>query len=340
MQIGNIKCKKGERAFGHLEIDYTKSRIPVSIPVNVLCGPQDGPTLLVDAAVHGAEGIGSVAIGQLLRTIDVQDIRGTLIAVPVVNTSGFEFGQRTVFWDNNDLNRQGKGKIDGSLTQRMAYHYYDQVISKADAYIDIHSGGPDGYVWYTIYQEDVGAAPEVIRTSREMALAFGLADVFSRTPWHGTLKETAVKDGIPSITPEIGGGADFFHNGQEQIDICVQGILNVMVLLGMIEGRIETQSPSVRVWHGKHEMDAGPHSGIFLRKVKWGDKMEKGDVYGSVFHPFTGEKLADIVAPADGTVLNSGTVWPVIPPGRWLAILGDLAEEVELKKTSFGHLLE
>jgi predicted deacylase len=294
---------------------------------------------LVDGAVHGPEAIGSVAIGQFLRTIDVQDIRGTVIAVPVVNTSGFEFQQRTVFWDNNDLNRQGKGKADGNLTQRLAYHYYNEVISKADAYLDIHTGGPDGYVWYTIYQDDVDAKPEVIAKSREMALAFGLSDVFSRTPWHGTLKETAVMNGIPSITPEIGGGADFFHNGQEQVDLCVQGILNIMRLLDMIDGKIKTLSPVVRVWHGKHEMDAGPHSGVFLREAKWGDKMKKGDVYGTVYHPFTGEKLAEIVAPEDGTVLNSGVVWPVIPPGRWLAILGDLVEEVDLRESSLAQLL-
>ena len=67
--------------------------------------------------------------------------------------------------------------------------------------------------------------------------------------------------------------------------------------------------------------------------------MKKGDVYGSVYHPFTGEKLAEIVAPEDGTVLNSGVVWPVIPPGRWLAILGDLVEEVDLSQSSLANLL-
>jgi len=339
MRIGNIECKRGERAFGYLEIDRTTSRIPVHIPVNILCGPEDGPTLLVDGAVHGPEDIGSVAIGKLLRTIDVDDIRGTLIAVPVVNTSGFEFQQRFVFWDGNDLNRQGKGKADGNLTERMAYHYYHEVISKADGYVDIHSGGPDGYVWYTIYQEDADAEPEVISKSREMALAFGLSDIFSRTPWHGTLKETATQNGIPSITPEIGGGADFFYNGQEQVDICLEGILNVMRLYGMLDGEIKTQEPVARLWHGKHEMDAGPHSGVMMRRAEWGDRLEKGDVYAEVFHPFTGEKLSEIVAPAEGTVLNSGVVWPVIPPGRWLAILGDLAEEVELKDSEIGHLL-
>ena len=93
MKIGDIEAKKGERAFGYLTVDETRGRLPVQIPVNILCGEEDGPTLLVNAAIHGEENIGTVAIGQLLRTIEPKDIKGTVIAVPVVNTSGFEFQQ-------------------------------------------------------------------------------------------------------------------------------------------------------------------------------------------------------------------------------------------------------
>ena len=74
MKIGNIECKRGERAFGFLEVDRTVSEIRVQIPINILCGPEDGPTLVVDAAIHGNENVGSVAMGQFLRNIDVNEI--------------------------------------------------------------------------------------------------------------------------------------------------------------------------------------------------------------------------------------------------------------------------
>ena len=72
--------------------------------------------------------------------------------MPVVNTSGYEFQQREAKWDGKDLNRQGGGDPNGTVAQRLAYHYFNEVASKADAFIDIHSGGTDGHVFYTFYE--------------------------------------------------------------------------------------------------------------------------------------------------------------------------------------------
>lgn len=339
MKIANIECKRGERAFGYMTVDETRGRIPVQIPINILCGLEDGPTLLVDAALHGEENIGTVAIGQLLRTIEPKDIKGTLIAVPVVNTSGFEFQQREVVWDSKDLNRQGQGDPNGTTSQRMAYHYLNEVVFKSDYWIDIHSGGPDAFVWYSIYEDTPDLARDVVAKSKDLALAYGLSDVFCRTPWHGTLHEIGVRRGIPTISPEMGGGADFMYRGQEMVDIGMQGIMNVMILLGMLDGKIKPQGPTVKIWDAKHEITSGPNHGIFLRARQWGDAMKKGEVYGSMYHPYTGEKLADVLAPESGVVLNSGRVWPVVIRNRFATILGDLVEEVELSQSNLAKHL-
>jgi predicted deacylase len=339
MKIGDIKCKKGERAFGYLTVDETRGRLPVQIPVNILRGEEDGPTLLVNAAIHGEENIGTVAIGQLLRTIEPKDIKGTLIAVPVVNTSGFEFQQREVKWDGKDMNRQGAGDPNGTAAQRIAYHYLNEVVDKADFWIDIHSGGPDAYVWYTIYEDTPDLDPDIVAKSKDLALAYGLKDVFCRTPWHGTLHEISVRNGIPTITPEMGGGADFMWAGQEMVDIGMQGIMNVMIFLGMLDGKIKAQGPTVKIWDAKHEITSGPYHGIFMRAKQWGEEMKKGEVYGHMYHPYTGEVLAEITAPEAGTILNSGRVWPVVVRHRFATILGDLVEEVKLADTKLASLM-
>ena len=339
MKIAHIEAKPGERAFGYLTADETRGRIPVQIPVNILCGTEDGPVLLVDAALHGDENIGTVCIGQLLRTIEPKDIKGTLIAVPVVNTSGFEFGQREVMWDSKDLNRQKEGDPNGTTSQRLAYTYLNEVVYKADYWVDIHSGGPDAFVWYSIYEDNPDLTPEVIAKSKDMALAYGLKDVFCRTPWHGTLHEISVRRGIPTISPEMGGGADFMYHGQEMIDIGMQGIVNVMILLGMYDGKIKTQAPYAKIWDAKHEITSGPNHGIFLRERQWGDHLEKGELYGRMYHPYTGEKLADILAPEAGTVLNSGRVWPVVVRNRFATILGDVVEDIDLSKSNLAKFM-
>jgi predicted deacylase len=294
-------------------------------------GVEPGPTLAVSAAMHGQELIGSIAIGQLLRELDPTRLRGQLIAVPVVNTAAFEFSQRATYWDGKDLNRQGRGRLDGSITERLAFHYFEDIVARSDALIDIHSGGPDSYYYYTIYLSEV---PDhtfdkaVVQKSREMALAFGMEHIFGKTPWRGTLKEEAMKAGIPSITIEMGGGADFFRNGTTQIANCLRGITNVMKLLGMLDGEIFVEAPAHKVWNAHTEIIAGEEPGFLLRQAQWGDYLSAGDIYAMVYHPYTGEELTRITAPRAGTVLNSSTVWPPIPAHRWLAVLGDLMEEV------------
>ena len=222
MQIGDIVGKPGEKVRGRLVATYTTAQMPVEIPVTIVMGAKPGRTLVVTAALHGREMLGPLGLGKVLREIDPAEMSGNLIAVPCVNMSGFEFAQRNVLWDDADPNRQKAGKKDGTVTQQLVYHLFNEVIRKGDAHIDIHSSSSVGLVWYTIYHAEDGADAEVVRKSREMCLAFGLEQVMGKTPWHGTINEETVRVGIPAMTPEVGGGGDFYQNGRHQIDACAR----------------------------------------------------------------------------------------------------------------------
>jgi predicted deacylase len=340
IQVGSAQAQKGTGAFGYIEIGHTLSRMPITIPVNIINGAKDGPTLAIGAAVHGPEIIGSLGLGQLLRELDPANVHGQLIVIPVVNTSAFEFGQRETHWDGKDLNRQGRGRPDGSVSERLAYAYFEHVIRPADYFIDIHSGGPDTYFYYTIYLSDAPGVtfdPNVVETSRQMAFALGLEHIFAKTPWRGTFKEEAMKIGVPSVTIEMAGGPDFFHNGDAQIETCVRAITNVMKYLNMLDGEIVVEASSCKLWEAHTEIVAGSEAGFMLRQARWGDYLNAGDTYAIVYHPYTGRELSRITAPKAGTVLNSGTVWPPISAGRWLAVLGDLIEEVPLDYKVLDH---
>jgi predicted deacylase len=324
LQIGTAQAAKGEKAFGYIPVGETASRIPVHIPINIVRGVRDGPMLAVVAMIHGTEANGGLGVAKVLREIDPQKLHGTLLAVPVANTSAYEFGQRVTEWDRKDMNRVGKGRRDGSITERLAYMLYTEVIRRADAFIDIHSGAPTSYVWYTIYDSDIsGADAEVVQYSREMALAFGLEQVFAKTPWHGTLSHETVRDGIPTIIPEVGGGPDWFNGDERQIT-------NVMKLLDMVDGSIETESSHCTLWDAHTEIHAGDLSGLFLLEAERGQHLRRGDTYGIMYDPYTGDEVGQTLAPSDGTVLNTGVVWPLVHPHQWLGVLGDKIEEVVL----------
>ena len=55
------------------------------LPVLAAAGQADGPTLAVLAGVHGDEYEGVRAIPQIFRALDLAQLRGRLIMVPVCN---------------------------------------------------------------------------------------------------------------------------------------------------------------------------------------------------------------------------------------------------------------
>jgi predicted deacylase len=123
-----------------VQVGRTVSGITIEIPLVVVVGREDGPTLLVAVAVHGEEIVGILAIGRLLCELDPAELRGTLVAAPVVNTPAFEFAQRHTYWDQRDLNRVGTGRSDGTVIERLTYASVMEVVRRVDFMIDIHCG--------------------------------------------------------------------------------------------------------------------------------------------------------------------------------------------------------
>ncbi len=330
MKIRNVKAKPGEKVFGYLESSRTASQIPIHIPLNIVSGAQPGPTLLVMGAVHGSEIGGTLGLGKVLRELDPKELNGTLLAIPVFNTSGFEFDTREIYWDYTNFNAaKGLPSLEGTPSQQLAWMFMNELVPRADAIVDIHSGKSRYHIWYTIYPGN-HSNPDVAAKSRDMALAFGLEHVARSTPDWGVPKDQRVEFDIPSIVPEVGGGANFMMNGKEQLEASARGITNVMKLMGMLEGRIETESSVAKIYDIHCDINAGNKAGIMLLECQWGDYLEQGDVYASVYNPLTGERTGEIVAPRDGLVFNGAHIWPVINQGDWLGILASKVEEVEL----------
>ncbi|MEX2355492.1 MAG: succinylglutamate desuccinylase/aspartoacylase family protein [Thermaerobacterales bacterium] len=308
------------------------SQISIDLPVNIICGSGDGPTLLVTGGMHGAvtgspagaELGGTFGILKMMRGLDPATFRGTLVVIPVVNTSGFEFNTRDPYWDRKSLS-PSSSNASGSVSERLSYWLYDEIVPKADAWLDIHSGGPDGFMYYSIAKE--GDRPQAAgRTAMEMAAAFGLPDIAVSTPdWGGGKRGAGLN--IPKVTPEMGGGADMLHNGPAHIETCAQGIRNVMTLLGMLDEPILVPHDQARLWRLNGDISNGPYGGIMMMEVTRGQAVRRGQTYAAILHPYTGEELDHLVCPTDGTVINSGIVWPAVRPYQWLGVLGEPAGE-------------
>src|SRR5207302_5942575 len=84
----------------------THSLAGYEVPVIELTGAADGPRLTVLAGVHGCEYASMAGVRRWARSLEERDLRGRVVAVPVLNLPAFR--ARTPFLvpdDGKNLNR-------------------------------------------------------------------------------------------------------------------------------------------------------------------------------------------------------------------------------------------
>ncbi|MDA2963188.1 MAG: succinylglutamate desuccinylase/aspartoacylase family protein [Actinomycetota bacterium] len=129
LQIGDSTNTNGWATF-HLPIISIKSG--------------DGPTVLITGGNHGDEYEGQFAIANLVRQLKVEDIKGTLIAIPSLSFPASYLSTR--LWpDGTNFNRIFPGKESGTIPEKIAHYLATELILRLDAVIDIHSGGRGHY---------------------------------------------------------------------------------------------------------------------------------------------------------------------------------------------------
>ena len=119
LKIAGNRVAAGQRLTINIPLAGIYTHTDMTMPVHVLRGRKPGPRLFVCAAVHGDEIIGVEIIRRLLKFKILKQLRGSLIAVPIVNIYGFINNSRYLP-DRRDLNRFFPGSRKGSLTSQLA----------------------------------------------------------------------------------------------------------------------------------------------------------------------------------------------------------------------------
>lgn len=325
MNIIGMESKVGEKVFGRLSTVHTHGRFDAHVPLHVIRGAADGPTLVVQAGLSGLEIEPAMILPKVVKSVEPSRLKGTLVVVPLFNTSGFEFEQVNAVWDNKDLHALGRGRADGTVSEELVHTYYEQVIAKADALLDIRTGAQWGYYRYAgVYRTSSET------TSRALALALDLPQVLLGEPAvHGIAAEAA-KDGKTVVSAWIGGGPGLRDYREEDMARVQRTVLNALEHLGMRDSASERAENATVAVIDAHTVltPIGERGFTFMDKAKRGQAVSRGERIGIVRHPFTGAVMLEIMAPRAGVMLHAGASWPVVPEGFTLAILGDLVEEV------------
>ncbi|NBD96106.1 MAG: succinylglutamate desuccinylase [Gammaproteobacteria bacterium] len=291
--IGGITVEPGERRSIDLEVGRLYTHSPTTMPVQVLCGRKPGPTLFISAAIHGDELNGVEIIRRLLKVPRLKRLKGTLIAVPIVNLHGF-INLSRYFPDRRDLNRSFPGSESGSLAARVAHLFMTEIVSRATHGIDLHTGAINR-----------GNLPQIRANLDDeetlgLARAFGTPVILNSALRDGSLRMAAGDHDIPILLYEAGEALRF---DEVAIRGGVEGILRVMRELGMLP-RTRKKAPPTPIVARSSSWVRAPKSGLFRAWVKLGDRVTKDEtVLGVVSDPF-GEIEQEIMAPFSGIVIG------------------------------------
>lgn len=281
----------------------------IRLPVMVARGKEDFPVLGVTAAVHGNELNGIPVIQRLFNEINPKELKGTIVAIPVVNIPSYIRRKRR-FNDGVDLNHIMPGKESGNVSQVYAYRFFEKFVRHMDYLLDLHTASAGRINSYYV------RADMKHPIARKLALLQNAQIIVHNPPSDGTLRGAADAIDIPAITLEVGNPNTF---QKKMIKSGVIGVHNVLSYLEMIDDPIEKPMRPTVICQRSYWIytDVG---GLLTVHAQLMQKVKKGELIASIRDVF-GNLMKDYHAPEDGIVIGK-SVGPVNQTGGRVLHLG------------------
>jgi len=303
-------------------VDVTARDLPVSTRIDGSPWPlrvvevdsgRPGPVTAVVGGMYGDKPLGVLAVHDLLarlRTMD--DLRGTVLLVPAANLPALERGTR-VSPDHRYLNRQFPGAPTGFLTDQLAHRLTEELLERAEAIVDLHSGTPEMELAYTYDFGDV-----------ELSASFGHLPVVVGFPPAGQLGWVAADRGRGALLPEFAGGRDTSRT------VGVEGTLNVLRYRGHLDGPA-TGPRTVPLVTGR-ELLLASSAGICVLAddlPRVGEHVGPGPV-ARILDVLDGRTVEELRVTQEGIVLMS-TVGPrMVEPGDFVVMVGHVERDLDV----------
>ena len=288
--LASVDWEAEGKQLGHVRVPLSRNDSAwgaVLVPIAVI-RRGDGPRVWLNAGSHGGEHEGPVALLKLLRALEPERIRGTLIVTPALNLPAVEAGTRLSPLDNRDLNRVFPGDPGGTTSQVLAHYATEHLLERCDVVIDLHSGGASLELLPYASMHRV-PDPDLFEATFAAMRAFGAPYglVIEEISGPGLLDYEAERRGKIFLCPEVGSGGRL---GMDTLSVAETGVRNVLAHVGMLpedpvppENRGLDAMRLVEVPGPDHYYSASER-GVYEALVELGDPVEPGDPLGRL-HP-------------------------------------------------------
>jgi predicted deacylase len=318
-RIGNLEVAAGRSGTGELPVSRLVTGTHISLPLRVLHGAADGPTVWLSAAVHGDEVAGVEIIRRVLANVDPRQLRGTVLAVPIVNVHGFLSGDRYLP-DRRDLNRSFPGSENGSLAGRIANLFMKQIVQRCDVGIDLHTGS-DHRTNLPQIRADLDDP-----ATRTLAEAFGAPVMMHAKLRDGSMRAAATAAGATVLLYE---GGEAWRIDEDAAVVGSRGIRRVLRQLDMIDD--DVQVLPVPAESRSSGWVRARRSGIASMHIALGDHVVKGDSIAAIYDS-VGVRVSSMKANRTGLVVGHSRQ-PLVNQGDAIVHIADVKSEIDAIET-------
>lgn len=316
VNICGLTIKRGEKLRTMLPVPDTT----VKIPITIINGYEDGPTLFITAGIHGGEYPGIAATMELGRDIEPEHLSGCLIMMHPVNIQGFWARREFIVpEDGKNLNRVFPGNPLGTLSDKTAYLISNNFFPIADFYVDMHSGDIHESLHPYVYYPGQ-PTPEIEAKSRSIAKVLDM-EYMVRSMATGGAYNYAASQGLPSILIERGGAGLCLR---EDIDAYKNDVRNILRKLKMFSLPVKPRRHIPRNVENLIYLEA-METGCWIHHIHSGDFVEEGQILGHITDLF-GNIITTYYAEQTGVVLY---ICPALsaPKGTVLVAYGTIKNE-------------
>ncbi|QLG27709.1 succinylglutamate desuccinylase/aspartoacylase family protein [Halorarum halophilum] len=336
IEVGTANAAAGEVADGWLPVTGLPTGGDERLPVTVVDGADEGPTLWVTGGVHGDEATGVAVAQDTARTARelADELAGAIVVVPFVSPAGLRRNERTTYYGGDDPNRyfpdvERESTRPPETQERVATRLFEAVADSADLLVDCHTAQA-GSVPFAIrdrvlYGEErtEDEAEELASDLDRMVEAFGLP-ILTEYPAEEYLEQSLQRStagaalntaGIPAFTAELGGHSVVEEHARAA---GVAGTFAVAAEFGLVDSipedvggaDEEIGEPGAGVPDAPVDFPVrrfvGPRAetaGLARHRVDAGDAVEEGEVVADVLSPH-GETLESVESEHDGYVIG------------------------------------
>lgn len=265
------------------------------IPATLICGAEPGRTVVVTAQIHAGEYNGTPAVIQAAREIDPERLRGNLVLMHCVNTSGFwQRHWRTLPEDGFNLNADYPGRPDGTTGEKLADWFVKEIFPKTDFLLDLHGGSVNEILTPCLFYPK---AENVTEESLAAARALDVPYLIASETTGGEYSYAANYHAIPGLLLERGYGG---FCREEWIAGHKRNIYLLLRHLGMYESGEPGADIRPAVYERAVYLEC-ERTGLWYPAVKEDEKIVKGQLLGRLEDMF-GNVVKEFYAGGDGVV--------------------------------------